>query len=164
MRALRLIGIRRGLTGLVVLFLVLAGSTLLRSGGPGQRTLTATFARTTSLYAGAQVKVLGVKVGTVDSIQVKGTSVAVTISYDADVKLPADVHALIVPPSIVGDRFIQLAPAYDRGPALADNAALDLNHTGVPVELDDTYSALDKFASGLGPNGANKDGALEWSR
>lgn len=151
---------RRVLTSLVVLFLVLSGVVLLRSSGTDDRTLVALFPRTTSLYAGAQVKVLGVKVGNVDSIQVKGTSVEVAISYDGDVDLPADVHALIVPPSIVGDRFVQLAPAYESGAVLADNALLGLDRTGVPVELDETYSALDKLASGLGPDGANADGSL----
>jgi phospholipid/cholesterol/gamma-HCH transport system substrate-binding protein len=104
--------------------------------------------------------VLGVSVGKVDSIKVKGTSVEVRMSYDGDVTLPKDVHALIVPPSIVGDRFVQLSPAYETGAVLPDDARLGLSRTGVPVELDETYAALDKFAQGLGPNGANKDGAL----
>jgi len=156
----RTFGTRKILTGLVVLLLALAGITLVRSSGSDDRTITATFPRTTSLYAGAKVKVLGVAVGTVDSIKVKGTSVEVKMSYSGDVKLPADVHALIVPPSIVGDRFVQLAPAYESGDVLGDDAKLGLDRTGVPVELDQTYAALDKFATGLGPNGANKDGAL----
>lgn len=151
---------RSVLTGLVVLLLVGSGLILFRSSGPQDRTLVAVFPRTTSLYAGAQVKVLGVKVGKVDSIQVKGTSVEVAITYDGEVQLPSDVHALIVPPSIVGDRFIQLAPAYEAGEVLADRARLGLDRTGVPVELDQTYSALDKLADGLGPDGANADGAL----
>lgn len=157
---IRSFGARRVLTGLVVLLLVMAGVTLVRSSGTKDRTLTATFTRTTSLYAGAKVKVLGVPVGSVTSIKVVGTSVQVKIAYDPQVELPRDVHALIVPPSIVGDRFVQLAPAYDSGATLPDNAHLGLDRTGVPVELDDTYSALDKFAAGLGPNGANSDGAL----
>jgi phospholipid/cholesterol/gamma-HCH transport system substrate-binding protein len=128
---------------------------------PGSRQLVATFPRTTSLYEGANVKVLGVDVGRVDKIEVKGTSVEATISYDDDVLLPADVHALIVPPSIVGDRFVQLAPAYAKGdPVLADDARLDLDHTAIPLELDDTYRGLDKIASALGPQGANSDGSL----
>lgn len=151
---------RRLMTTVVVVLLLLAGLLVWRSTGTEDRTLTATFARTTSLYSGAKVKVLGVPVGKVDSIKVKGTSVEVTISYDGDVDLPEDVHALIVPPSIVGDRFVQLAPAYESGATLDDGAELGLDRTGVPIELDDTYAALDKLAVGLGPNGANKDGAL----
>jgi phospholipid/cholesterol/gamma-HCH transport system substrate-binding protein len=153
-------GTSRLLGAVVVLALLIGGAVLWSPGGSGEQTLTATFPRTTSLYSGAKVKVLGVTVGKVTAIEVKGTSVEVRISYDADVDLPADVHALIVPPSIVGDRFVQLAPAYESGAMLADGARLGLDRTGVPVELDDTYAALDKLAVGLGPDGANKDGAL----
>lgn len=151
---------RRLLTALVVTLLALAGLAIVRDSGTPQHTLTASFARTTGLYAGAKVKVLGVPVGHVEEIKVVGTRVRVRITYDAGVQLPADVHALIVPPSIVGDRFIQLAPAYDSGPTLPDGASLGPDRTGVPLELDDTYAALDKLARGLGPNGANADGAL----
>jgi phospholipid/cholesterol/gamma-HCH transport system substrate-binding protein len=122
--------------------------------------MTVMFPSTTSLYQGAQVKVLGVRVGTVDSIQVKGTQVQVELSYDPEVKLPADVHAVIVPPSVVGDRFVQLAPAYTGGPVLQDRARLGITRAGVPLELEDTYRALDKTAVGLGPRGAGRDGAL----
>lgn len=152
---------RRLATALVVGLLAVTGIVMVTtSGGSDQHTLTATFPRTTSLYEGAKVKVLGVEVGQVDSIEVKGTAVQVEISYDKSVKLPDDVHALIVPPSIVGDRFVQLAPAYDDGPVLADAAKLGLNRTGVPIELDETYASLDELTAALGPEGANQDGAL----
>lgn len=139
---------------------VLAGLFLVGRSGPHGKHLTVTFPSTTSLYEGAQVKVLGVRVGTVDSIEVVGTAVRVDITYDDDVKLPEDVHAVIVPPSVVGDRFVQLAPAYTGGQVLADGARLGQDRSGVPLELDDTYRALDKISVSLGPRGANKDGAL----
>jgi len=151
--------IKRIAIGTVVALLAVIGLVRILEG-PEDRVLTATFARTTSLYEGAKVKVLGVDVGSVESIEVKGTAVEVRIRYDADVKLPADVHALVVPPSIVGDRFVQLAPAYESGAVLADGATLDLDHTGVPLELDDTFDGIDKLAVGLGPKGANRDGAV----
>src|SRR3954449_10622212 len=135
---MKFFGVRRSLTAVVVLLLVLAGLLVFRPSGSHDRTLTAMFPRTTSLYAGAKVKVLGVAVGKVDSIKVKGTSVQVRMTYDSGVNLPRDVHALIVPPSIVGDRFVQLAPAYESGATLPDGARLGLDRTGVPVELDET--------------------------
>ncbi len=130
------------------------------AGGSDRNTLSATFPSTISLYEGAKVKVLGVQVGEVTSIEVEGTVVNVEMEYDEDVALPADVHALIVPPSIVGDRFIQLAPAYESGPKLEDGANLSIERTAVPLELDDVYRNLDSFTAALGPDGANKNGAL----
>lgn len=151
--------IRRAVVLLVVAVLAVAGVVLVRGSGDESRHLTATFPSTVNLYEGAQVKVLGVQVGEVTSVEVEGTAVTVKITYDG-VELPADVSAMIVPPSIVGDRFVQLAPAYTGGAVLADGATLGLDRTGVPVELDDTYRQLDTLSEALGPQGANQDGAL----
>lgn len=128
-------------------------------GGSDERRVTATFPSTVSLYKGAKVKVLGVAVGKVTSIKVVGTSVRVEMTYSG-VDLPKEVHALIVPPSIVGDRFVQLAPAFKSGPTLPDGASIGLDRTEVPLELDETYRELDGLATALGPEGANKKGAL----
>lgn len=145
----------------LVATLLLVGVGLTVAGlRPHERTVTVMFSRTTSLYQGAAVKVLGVKVGKVTSIKVQGTQVAVTMAYDPKVRLPRDVHAMVVPPSLVGDRFVQLTPAYVSGPTLPDAARLGVERSGVPLELDDTQAGLDKLAVGLGPKGANKDGAL----
>lgn len=155
-------GLVTRLTVLLAVVAVAATAFLVWSGSkPDDKHITATFPSTTSLYEGAKVKVLGVAVGTVDSIEVKGTSVRVEISYDDSVKLPADVHALVVPPSIVGDRFIQLAPVWEKGqPTLPDDAELGLDRTAVPLELDDVYRSANDLARALGPQGANKNGAL----
>ncbi|MFL6089092.1 MAG: MCE family protein [Aeromicrobium sp.] len=141
----------------VIAALAFAAVGLLR---PDPRHVSVMFPSTTSLYEGAQVKVLGVRVGKVESIDVVGTQVRVAMAYDPEVKIPADVHAIVVPPSIVGDRFVQLAPAYTGGPVLPDDAKLDATRAGIPLELDDTYRALDQLATSLGPTGANKDGAV----
>ena len=125
-----------------------------------QQHLTVDFTRTVSLYPGSTVRILGVTVGKVDSVQPLGTKVRVKLSWDAKYAVPADVHAVIVSPAIVGDRFIQLTPAYDGGKRLADRSFLDQARSEVPVELDETYAALDQLATALGPDGANKDGAL----
>jgi phospholipid/cholesterol/gamma-HCH transport system substrate-binding protein len=142
---------------LVVLIAVFA---LTVFGGPGTKTLVAQFPRTVSLYEGSDVRVLGVPVGEVEKVEPAGTKVAVTMRYDAEVKLPTDAQAVLVAPSIVGDRYVQLTPAYEGGDVLADGTILDEGRTEVPIELDDIYSSIDDLTVALGPNGANKDGAL----
>lgn len=148
------------ITWLVIGVVVLAVVATLLLRGPSTKQITAIFASTTSLNPGARVKILGVNVGTVTSIRPVGTSVRVRISYDSSIRLPADVRAVIVPPSIVGDRFIQLGPAYADGPVLPNNAQIGLDRTGVPLELDQVYRGIDDLSVALGPNGANKQGAL----
>src|SRR3954449_291085 len=144
----------------LLLALVVVGLVTFVFGGGDQKTVTADFPRTVSLYEGSDVRVLGVPVGKVDSVTPSGTQVVVTMHYDADVHLPADAKAVIISPSIVGDRFVQLTPAYSGGQTLADGATLDQDHTAVPLELDQIYTSLDDLTVALGPNGANSKGAL----
>jgi virulence factor Mce-like protein len=146
--------------GAVLAAAALAVGLVVLLSGPGAKHLAADFPNTVNLYPGAEVKVLGVTVGSVDSVAVRGTTVHVEMSYDGARSLPADAHAAIVPPSIVGDRFVQLSPPYTGGPALADGAQLDVAHTEVPVELDEAYNSINNLAKALGPDGANSTGAL----
>lgn len=124
------------------------------------KTLEASFPRTVSIYEGSDVRVLGVPVGSVQTVEPAGTTVKVTMEYDADVKVPEDVKAAIIAPSVVGDRYVQLTPVYEDGPVLKDGATLDTDSTGIPLELDEIYRSLDDIAVALGPDGANKSGAL----
>ncbi|MDF1606027.1 MCE family protein [Nocardioides sp. YIM 152315] len=142
----------------LVLLLLVAALTMFRSDDT--KTLTAHFPRTISIYEGSDVRVLGVPVGKIDSVTPSGTDVVVTMHYDADVQVPADAKAAIVAPSIVGDRFVQLTPVYTGGQELADGATLDEDRTAVPLELDQIYTSIDDLTVALGPNGANKEGAL----
>ena len=125
-----------------------------------RNTLTVDFPRTVSLYEGSDVRILGVSVGTVDVVDPQGTTVEVTLSYDAAYQVPADAKAVIVSPAIVGDRYVQLTPVYTGGELMADGAHLDASDTATPVELDEIYSSIDRLSVALGPNGANADGSL----
>jgi len=137
------------------------GVALASAGGSGgTHHITAYFTRTIGLYQGNDVRVLGVKIGKIDKLTVNGTRVRVDISYDGKYKLPADVKAVLVPPSVVSDRFIQLAPAYTGGPVLPDNQTLDTDRTVVPLEFDEIFRNLDEMNNALGPKGANRYGAL----
>ena len=96
----------------------LAAGVWMFTGGDDRKTLVAHFPRTISLYEGSDVRVLGVAVGTVDKITPSGTDVVVEMSYDEDVNLPEDAEAVIIAPSIVGDRYVQITPVYTGGDKL----------------------------------------------
>ena len=151
--------LKRAIVPAIIVLALVAGAFVMFRGGD-TKTLTAHFPRTISIYEGSDVRVLGVPVGKVDKVTPSGTDVVVTMSYDADVKIPADAKAVIIAPSIVGDRFVQLTPVYTGGDVMADGATLSTDRTAVPLELDQIYSSLDDLTVALGPTGANKDGAL----
>ena len=145
--------------GVIVLALVAAAFAMFRS--EDQKTVTAIFPRTVALYEGSEVRVLGIPVGNVDKVEPQGQTVKVTMSYDADVDVPADATAVIISPSVVGDRYVQLTPVYSGdGPTLEDGAELEIDRTSTPLELDEIYQSLDDLTVALGPKGANNDGAL----
>ncbi|HEX6248658.1 MAG TPA: MCE family protein [Nocardioidaceae bacterium] len=156
---MRLGGLTKVLSMVAVLAVVVA-AVLLMLPQEDKKYLTASFPRTVSLYEGSDVRILGVPVGTVESVTPSGTDVTVRMSYDAQYKLPADAEAVIVTPSIVGDRFVQLTPVYQEGPVLEDGARLSTKQTSTPLELDEIYQSIDDLTVALGPEGANKEGAL----
>lgn len=145
---------------------IIVGALVLATGAwflvrdTGEKTLVAHFPRTVSVYKGSDLRVLGVPVGKVTKVEPNGTDVVVTMSYSGDVDLPDDAKAAIVAPSIVGDRYVQVTPAYSGGKVLADGTVLSTDRTAVPLELDQIYSSIDQLTVALGPDGANKNGAL----
>jgi phospholipid/cholesterol/gamma-HCH transport system substrate-binding protein len=145
---------------LVTVLAVVLAYMLVRRSTSSDRRLVAHFSRAVGIHAGSDVRVLGVKIGTVQSVKPEGRTVRVELRYPPETNLPADVQAVIVPPSVVSDRYVQLAPAYVGGPRLLDGADLPVSRTVAPLELDDIYHALDDFNKALGPNGANAGGAL----
>jgi phospholipid/cholesterol/gamma-HCH transport system substrate-binding protein len=128
----------------------------------------AEFSRAVGLYTGSSVRILGVPVGKITKIEPHGSSVTVYMTYNGKYKVPATAVAAIVPPSIVGDRYVQLTPAYTSGPVLQDTATVGCadndpqckTPNAVPAELDDIFQSLDDLNRALGPQGANKTGAL----
>ena len=155
----RFAGLTKVLTVFVVLALI-AAVLIVFTRDSTKRTIRVDFTSTNSLYEGSDVRILGVPVGTVDKVKAKGDHVEATMTYEGDVRLPTNVKAVIISPAIVGDRFVQLAPAYSGGAVLPDNAKLGVDRTAVPVELDEIYQSLDDLSVALGPEGANKDGSL----
>lgn len=147
--------------GLLVAVLAATGVAMAAGGDDGgDHRLTAFFTRTIGLYEGNDVRVLGVRVGTIDKLTVEGERVRVEMTVDGKYRLPADVKAVIVPPSVVSDRFVQLTPAFTGGPELEQDAVLDTDRTMVPLEFDEIFRNLDELNVALGPQGANKNGAL----
>ncbi len=139
---------------------LLAGLAVVLWPGGGSRHLRAEFVRAVGLYPGSDVRILGVKVGEVTSVRPAGDRVVVDMAYDDRYSVPADAKAVVVAPSVVSDRYVQLTPVYRRGPKLADGARIALGRTAVPVELDRIFASLDDLDVALGPQGANRTGAL----
>jgi phospholipid/cholesterol/gamma-HCH transport system substrate-binding protein len=143
----------------VVLAVVLAGllvggvTAVVRDVFFRPTTITAYFTSTTSIYPGDEVRVAGVKVGTITGIEPEGAQAKMTLRVDADVAIPADAKAVIVAQNLVAARYVELAPAYrSNGPTMPDGAAIPVERTAIPVEWDEVKTQLMRLATDLGPN------------
>lgn len=122
--------------------------------------IEALFDTTVGLFPGSDVQMLGVKVGVVTAVEPEGGHVRVSMRLDPGYAADADTNAVIIAPTLVSDRFVQLTRPHDEGQALANGAVLDTDRTAVPVEVDDLYRSLTDLSQTLGPDGANANGAL----
>lgn len=144
----------------VALLLVLVVSWVRLSGWLGGEdddamVVTADFADTTGVYVGNEVTYLGVKVGEIVEVEPRGTVMRVVMHLEPDTQVPDEAAAEILQGSLVTDRFIELGPAYDGGPTLADGDHIEASHTRAPATVDQVARAIDDLVlaldAGLGP-------------
>ncbi|MGF2944459.1 virulence factor Mce family protein [Mycobacterium sp. Lab-001] len=146
----------RGLRRLsaIALVAVLMGGVYVLTAHGNSRTVVGYFTSAVGIYPGDQVRILGVPVGHIDTIEPRPSDVKITMSVSDQVKIPNGVRALIMSPNLVAARFVQLTPAYTGGAVLPDGAGIDLARTGVPVEWDEVKESLTQLAVQLGPTGS----------
>lgn len=121
--------------------------------------VTADFDNAAGLYPGNDVDMLGLPIGSVVSVDPKGSDVEVTLSIDTDVRVPADAIAAIVSPQLITNRHVELTPTYPgHGPVLADGDVIPLSRTRTPVELDRILKTFDQLGAAL--QGNNISGPL----
>ena len=144
-------------TGLLIALvgLLVAGTTVVvRQSFFAPKKVTAYFSSATAIYPGDDVRVAGVKVGSIESIEPDGSQAKIRLAVDRDVPIPADAKAVIVAQNLVAARYIQLAPVYETsGPILPDGAVIGVDRTAVPVEWDEVKTQLTRLATDLGPTG-----------
>jgi phospholipid/cholesterol/gamma-HCH transport system substrate-binding protein len=122
--------------------------------------ITAYFSTATAIYPGDEVRIAGVNVGTIDSIDPVGTQAKMTLHVDRGISVPADAKAVIVAQNLVSARYVQLTPAYESGPAMGDGAVIPLERTAVPVEWNEVKEQLTRLATELGPNKGMSTGSV----
>lgn len=116
--------------------------------------ITAEFARGTGLYPGSPVRVLGIDVGRVAEVENVDGHVRVRLRLEDGAAVPADATATIVPLTLLGERYIQLGPAYTGGERLRDGDRIPLARTSVPAEIDELLRGLQDFIGAIDPERA----------
>jgi phospholipid/cholesterol/gamma-HCH transport system substrate-binding protein len=123
----------------LVLFLWLA------FGGPvplkpkGYR-VTASFAEAASLATEADVRISGVPVGKVKSIEADTATGRSDVTFELDPKyapLPDDAQAILRQKTLLGETYVELTPGTKSAPKLAEGGRLAEGQVSETVELDE---------------------------
>jgi phospholipid/cholesterol/gamma-HCH transport system substrate-binding protein len=105
------------------------------------------------LVPAAAVRVNDVPVGKVDKIDLEGWHARVTLLVNGEVDLPANARAELRQTSLLGEKFVSLAPPVGEPAApgrLADGAVIPLARTGRSPEVEEVLSALSLLLNGGG--------------
>jgi virulence factor Mce-like protein len=138
------------LAGVVVVGAVFVAINLTQ--GPTTYPLHVVYSTAPGLFPGAAVDVLGVKVGTVTSVQNEGQLVDVSMVVDQGTHIPAKAVASLVAPQLLGQPDIDLNPGYTGGPTLAAGATIPERDTAVPISTDEVLKEIQHTLNALNPH------------
>ena len=112
----------------------------------GGYTLHASFDNIGGISTGADVRIAGLKVGTVTGLAVdpKTYQAVATFTVQADIKLPSDSSASIATGGLLGGNFVSLAPGGD-GKMLANGDTIAITQSAANLE-----DLLGKFIFNVG--------------
>jgi phospholipid/cholesterol/gamma-HCH transport system substrate-binding protein len=117
---------------------------------PGSTYIVNGIAAGGGLFANAPVTFRGVPVGRVASVDLHGDGVRARLRLDRDVRVPADLSAVVAQRSAVGEQYLDLRPASDAGPYLTDGATIPRERTGTPLPMENLLSGLDTLVTSVG--------------
>ena len=128
----------------IVLFLWLSfgGSVPLRPQG---YQVKVAFPEATQLAQSAEVRISGVKVGRVRSVEPNkrtGLTDAVLEIDSRFAPIPRDTRAILRQKTLLGETYVEVSPGSPQGPKLADGARLPEGQVAETVELDEILRAF----------------------
>jgi phospholipid/cholesterol/gamma-HCH transport system substrate-binding protein len=113
--------------------------------------ITADFADSGGIFAGAEVTYRGVPVGRVDRLRLTRGGVLVDLRLDKGTQVPTDATAVVADRSAVGEQYVDLEPRRDSGPYLAAGGRIARADTKIPVpvatvlqDVDTTVGSVDR--------------------
>lgn len=125
-----------------------------RSGSTSQ--YTAVFADASRLKGGDSVRVAGVRVGTVNDVELqRDHKVLVTFDADKDVVLTTGTKVAVRYLNLVGDRFLELMDAPGSSRILSAGSTIPLDRTSGALDLDLLLNGLRPVVRGLNPQDVN---------
>ena len=117
------------------------------------------FDNASGLLKRAKVKIAGVDIGILKSVELHDSKARLCLAINEDVPLYQDAKAAIVSMGIIGTKYIEVIPGNPALPRLKDGAAIAANESG---SLEQTFGKIaDKISATLDSiGGAGKNGDM----
>jgi phospholipid/cholesterol/gamma-HCH transport system substrate-binding protein len=157
----------RGVVGPIVKMVVFAavtitltallGATIANSNFGGTSAYRARFADASGLKAGDDVRILGVKVGTVDKLVVADDRVAeVRFDIDAGRRIPSSATATIKYRNLVGQRYLAVGTGTGSATLLEPGGTIPVERTTPALNLTVLFNGFKPLFRALSPEDVNK--------
>jgi phospholipid/cholesterol/gamma-HCH transport system substrate-binding protein len=141
----------------VTVLATMALAATIRNGAGGGHDYSAVFTDATSLNKGDDVRMAGVKIGTVNSVSVTGNRLAkVSFSVDGDVQLRQGSTATLYFRNLVGQRYLQLTPGDPTGATLRPGYTYPDDRTTPALDLTELFNGFQPLFQMLNPDDVNK--------
>jgi phospholipid/cholesterol/gamma-HCH transport system substrate-binding protein len=96
------------------------------------------------VFPNAEVSYRGVTVGRVNALKLSATGVQAQLTIDDSAPpIPASAKAVVANRSAVGEQYLDLEPADDKGPYLHEGSVIPQDRTTLPPSPDEVLSNLD---------------------
>jgi phospholipid/cholesterol/gamma-HCH transport system substrate-binding protein len=117
----------------------------------------AVFSDATGVVDGDDVRIAGVKVGSVQDVDIHdGDKAVVTFTVDRQSQLTASTQAAIRYRNLVGQRYIDLNPGTGNPSMLRDGATIPLSRTQPALDLTVLFNGFKPLFEALSPEDINK--------
>ena len=123
-----------GLLGAAVIVVLMFGSSAIKQMGFGHTSIDVEFAQAAGMKTGDKVKVAGIDVGEVKSLELEGDHVLAVVDVQNDLNLGPDARATIKMSTLLGAHYVELDPG--DGSGLPDDR-IPVENTNVPYDLSD---------------------------
>ncbi|MFC5731094.1 MULTISPECIES: MCE family protein [Nocardioides] len=121
------------------------------------RNYSADFVDATGVNKGDDVRIAGVKVGSVENVEIAGAHRArVTFKVDADTVVDQGTHATIRYRNLIGQRFISLTQEGEGGERLAEDDVIPTDRTKPALDLTVLFNGFKPLFQALSPDDINK--------
>jgi phospholipid/cholesterol/gamma-HCH transport system substrate-binding protein len=122
-----------------------------------QKAYEAVFRDVTGVEEGDDIRIAGVQVGSVESIDIENRDLArVSFSVDAGTPLDRSTNALVRYRNLVGQRYIALTPGAGPSGVLPENATIPLSQTQPALDLTVLFNGFKPLFQALSPSDVNK--------